>query len=400
MVNTQSERTAQLNGSTLPEENDVERLPTHTTSLTSKELRLIHQLCHFELKTPHHSFDPELKGYLYRFTCFMPPPHDLRFPRAWNAASLRDNSDAPLPTAIAKAQVLLNRPGALAPIPASPTHTTPTTVPQDQSPLFSVIPPEIRTRIFEFAVTLPTHDSKVRVTRRRSVYHAGGRVDIVIPTITAVSRLARRETLHLFFKLHNFTFGPFTDSVSPTTLLDDVSKWLSLISSHLPLMHQLTFEVQRRDKLVAWDTTDILSVKISHDPQHSRWIIKSVDDWADKDAAERQSLEHDNALLEQILAPMLDRKSRDDLTPAYLMWLMEDLRRFYAGEKLKPAYPPDDHWTLCTRAISPDLLRPLDMYTRKLEHEYWIRRPYWLCSLGHKLHLDDDGVFRCECEKA
>lgn len=74
---------------------------------------------------------------------------------------------------------------------------------------------------------------------------------------------------------------------------------------------------------------------------------------------------------------------------------MEDLRWFYAGEKLKPSFPPDRHWTLGTRGSWPDLARPPDMYTRRLKHEYGLYRPHWICSLGHKLDLDADGVFQC-----
>ena len=97
---------------------------------------------------------------------------------------------------------------------------------------------------------------------------------------------------------------------------------------------------------------------------------------------------------------MLHQRSRDDLTPAYLMWLMQDLRMFYAGEKLKPSYPPDYHWTLGTRGSIPDVICPPDMYTRHMTHEYWIGRPHWVCEQGHWMELEGDGVFWCECERA
>jgi len=168
MVTTrQSARIARQNGNTLPEEveeeEDAEPQPTHTTSLTPKELRLIHQLCRYQSKNPHHSFKPELKRHLYRFACFMPAPHTLRTPSAWNHSSWRDPPDSPLPTAVAKALVLLSRPGALTPIPAPPEPPTPPALPQRQSPLFSVLPPEIRSQIFELVVTLPTRKNKARV---------------------------------------------------------------------------------------------------------------------------------------------------------------------------------------------------------------------------------------------
>lgn len=401
MVTTrQSTRKAQRSSNTLEENEDTEPLPTHTSSLAPKELRLIHQLCHFKRKNPHQYFDPSLKRHLYRFECFMPPPHGLRTPGAWNSASWRDPPDTPLPTAIAKAQALLSRPGALAPIPAPPRPPTPTALPQNQSPLFSAIPPEIRTRIFELAVTLPTQNGKARIEQGCCVRHAREFVDFTIPAITAVSRLIRIEALPLFFRLNNFTFDPLTDSIGQTISKGAVGKWLAAMASHLTKMHQLTFELRRRDKIAGYDSRDILSVTIRHDPQHNRWTIMSDDDWSNRDEAERQSLERDNALLKQILVPMLDQRSRNDLTPAYLMWLMEDLSMFYAGEKLKPTYPPDYHWTLGTRGSRPDVMRPPDMYTGYLTHEYWIQRPHWVCSVGHWLALDADGVFRCDCEKA
>ena len=72
---------------------------------------------------------------------------------------------------------------------------------------------------------------------------------------------------------------------------------------------------------------------------------------------------------------------------------------FYAGEKLQPSYPPDPHWVLGTRHGHPGVVRPPDMYTKHLTHEYWIQRPHWVCSLGHWLELEADGVFRCKCEE-
>jgi hypothetical protein len=269
-----------------------------------------------------------------------------------------------------------------------------------QSPLFSVLPPEIRTRIFEFALTLPTRNGKARVKRACCTRHAGDIVDIAIPALAAVSRLVRREALPLFFKVNNFTFAPSTDSIGQKISKGDAGKWLFAMRSHLSSLHQLTFEVRRRDKIAGYDSRDILSVTIRHDRQHNRWTTTSDDDWSDRSEADRQSLERDNVLLQHILVPMLERISWNDLTPTFLMWLMEDLRMFYAGEKLSPSYPPDCHWTLGTRGSRPDVRRPPDMYTRHLQHEYWIQRPYWLCLRGHRLELEADGVFRCKCDKA
>jgi hypothetical protein len=64
------------------------------------------------------------------------------------------------------------------------------------------------------------------------------------------------------------------------------------------------------------DSDDILSITICHDPRRNRWIITSDDDWSGNDELNRLSLERDNALLKHILVPMLDQRSRDDLTPA------------------------------------------------------------------------------------
>ena len=398
MVTTrQSARNARQTGNTLPGEveEDAEPQPTHTTSLTPKELRLIHQLCRFRSKNPHHSFKPELERHLYRFACFMPAPHALQTPSAWNYASWRDPPDAPLPTAVTKALVLLSRHDALAPIPAPSEPPTPPALPQTQSPLFSVLPPEIRSQIFELAVTLPTQNGKAQVH-----CSCGDHIQIAMPAIAAVSRLVRREVLPLFFRINNFTFAPLRNCTGQKISKSGTGKWLAAMCSYLPSMHQLTFEVRRRDKVAGYYSSDILSVTIRHDPQHNRWTTTSHDDWSGKDEADRQSLESDKSLLQQILVPMLHQRSRDHLTPAYLMWLMEDLRMFYAGEKLKPKYPPDQHWNIGTCGSRPDVCRPPDMYTRHLEHKYWIQRPHWVCSVGHWLKLDEDGVFRCECEKA
>jgi hypothetical protein len=250
------------------------------------------------------------------FECFMPPPHGLRTPSACGPASWRDPLDAPLPTAIAKAQILLGRPGALAPIPAPPGPSTPAALLQEQSPLFSIVPPEIRTRIFEFAVTLPTHDGKTRVQRNCSLNHAKEHVGIQIPAIAAVSRLVRREALPLFFKVNNFTFAPLTYFIGQKMSEGDGGKWLAAMRSYLPSVHQLTFEVRRRDSIAGHDSDDILSITICHDPRRNRWIITSDDDWSGNDELNRLSLERDNALLKHILVPMLDQRSRDDLTPA------------------------------------------------------------------------------------
>lgn len=298
---------------------------------------------------------------------------------------------------MAVAHVLLSQPGALAPVPAPPKRPTPPALPQTQSPLFSVIPTEIRTRIFGLAVTL---DDKARVQRACCADHGGEHVDIAVPALAAVSRLVRRETLPLFFRLNNLTFAPLPDFRGQKMSKSGLGKWLAAIRSHLPSMHQLTFEVQRRVEVARYNSRDVLSVTIRHDPVFNRRSTTSTDDWSSKGDPDRQSLEHDNILLQQILVPMLDQRSRDDFTPDYLMWFMEDLRMFYAGEKLKPEYPPDCHWTLGTRGSRPDVYRPPDMDSRHLEHQYWVQRPYWLCWLGHRLELDVDGVFRCKCETA
>lgn len=346
MVTTrQSARNARQIDNTLPEEveEDAEPQPTHTTSLTPKELRLIHQLCRYQSKNPHHSFKPELKRHLYRFACFMTAPHTLRTPSAWNHSSWRDPPDSPLPTAVAKALVLLSRPGALTPIPAPPEPPTPPALPQRQSPLFSVLPPEIRSQIFELVVTLPTRKNKARVQCACCSRHAGDHNDIVVPALAAVSRRVRREALPLFFRLNNFTFPPLPDYNGRKMSKSDMGRWLAAMRFHLSSIHQLTFEVRRRDKVAGYDSRDILSVTTRRDPLNNCWITTSDDDWSGKDEADRQSLERDNTLLQQILVPMLHQRSRDDLTPAWLMWLMQDLRMFYAGEKLEPKYPPDHH---------------------------------------------------------
>lgn len=128
--------------------------PTHTTSLSKKERRLIRQLCRYEKDAAwSHIHDHEMKKQLYRFAYYFPPPDHKRWPRAWSTASRRGGPDALLSNALDKARYLLSRPDTLTPIQSPSITPAPTALPQIQSPLLSKIPPEVRTRIFEFAVT-------------------------------------------------------------------------------------------------------------------------------------------------------------------------------------------------------------------------------------------------------
>lgn len=232
----------------------------------------------------------------------------------------------------------LNRTDAFAPVPSPPSAPASTALSQTQSPLYSKVPPELRTRIFELAVALPTKDGKVGIEKcacSRLDCDNHFLHDIAPPAITNVSRLVRRETLPLFFECNNFTFPPPTTSVGQSQMNGPIGRWLTTFRSRLITVHQLTFQVARCANDL-WDGRDVLSVTIKHNPHQDRWNITSEDDWSHKNNASREALEEDSALLVRILQPMLDKKSRADLTPEYLLWLREDLRCFYAGEKLQP----------------------------------------------------------------
>lgn len=102
--------------------------------------------------------------------------------------------------------------------------------------------------------------------------------------------------------------------------------------AHLPLLHKLTFKVTpcENETTLYKGHSKVLSVTIRHDLQRGCWTISSSDDWSGvDDDATQLSLEGDSALLQRIIEPLLDQRSRVDLKPEYPMWLVHDLELFY-----------------------------------------------------------------------
>lgn len=170
--------------------------------------------------------------------------------------------------------------------------------------------------------------------------------------------------------------------------------------SHLTAVHQLTFEVSRyeKDDWIA-KKKEILSVTIRHSPQQNHWNITSEDDWSHMNDKDRVALENESALLVRIMARMLCQKSQADLTPEYLMWLREDLRCFYIGEKLGGA-----KWKAHSishdpfRGSRPDVARPPDMYAGYLSRSYH-GVLHWVCRWGHEIpRVTDPAAKCCVCE--
>jgi hypothetical protein len=331
------------------------------TSLTPQEARVVHKLNLLASVCPQCLFvedSHKLIRQLHRFNHFYPSKKKrVKFPEDWDWNYGEPNGS--LQTTARKVQEWFTRPDALKAPEEPPRPASPTPAPQLQSPLYSVLPVEIREFIFKLAVT----------SDQEGKYHH----PTTTPAITSVCRLVRKEMLQSFFKHNHFAFP--TD-FSGTTIHEPV-KWLYGMRPHLPKIHQITFFVNHW----ARNNTSIgdISVTIRHDPTHDCWTITCKDDWSvDKsdwfkaEPEDCKALECDGVLLCDIMRKMVEGRSRADLTTEYLMWLMHDARIFYTTERMEGEINPDYVYPKIN-AMGPSIKRLPDMYSTDIEHDQMVR---------------------------
>jgi hypothetical protein len=339
---------------------------TNMTSLTPQEARVVHKLNLFASVCPQCLFvedSHKLIRQLYRFNYFYPSKKKrVKFPEDWDWNYGEPNGS--LQTTARKVQEWFTRPDALkAPAPEEPPRpSSPTPAPQLQSPLYSVLPVEIREYIFKLVVTSYPEDDY-------NDYH----YPATTPAITSVSRLVRRELLQSFLKHNHFAFPTSFDS----TTIDNPLKWLYGMRPHLPKIHQITFFVNHwaRDSSSMGD----ISVTIRHDPTRDCWKTTCEDDWSvdkaewrKREPEDRKALERDGNLLCGLMRTMVEGRSRDYLTTEYLMWLMYDARMLYTAEKMEGTINPDYVYP-AINAMGPSIMRLPDMYSTNIEHDQMVR---------------------------
>lgn len=354
-----------------PEQPDLNlsSTPTHTTSLSKSERLLVLRLCLFSVAWPHLIHDDELKKQLYRFGYAFNPPDNLKWPRKWfNGPSLPNGS---LVETIPLVRELLNRPDALKRL--SPPTPAPITNTQSQSPLLARLPPELRNRIFELVLT---REDSIVVPAGRSKWDPAAKEQTrkeMPPPITRACRLARSETLPMFFGLNNFTLN--TNRMNtPATPYGVAEEWIYTMRPHLKEMHSLTFV------LASWETHDQvdITVRICHDQQKDCWKVEYLDNWQNKSGNHQWNLECDSDLLWRLMSQMMEQRSRADFTPEYLQWLVHDLKRIYYHVKGSPHHPAwveysakHEKWFLeLVQGPLPGVARPPDMYTTDLDMEF------------------------------
>jgi hypothetical protein len=326
------------------------------TSLTPQEARVVHKLNLFASVCPQCLFvkDPhKLIRQLYRFNYFYPSKKKcVKFPKDWDWYYAEPNGS--LQTTARKVQEWFTRPDALKAPEEPPCPASPTPAPQLQSPLYSVLPIEIRESIFELVVT-SDHEGE---------YHHPA----TAPAITSVCRLMRKDLLQSFFKHNHFAFPT---NFNQTTIHEPV-KWLYGMRPHLSKIHQITFFVNQ------WTRNDYpsqdISVTIRHDLTQDCWTTTCEDDWSvdTPDPEERKALECDGVLLCDLMRKMVEGRSRADLTTEYLMWMMHDARIFYTTEKMEGeinaayVYP-------AINVMGPSIVRLPDMYSTDIEHDQMVK---------------------------
>ena len=245
--------------------------------------------------------------------------------------------------------------------------------PQPQCTLLGRLAPELRTRIFEYAVT---EDGGIRVPMRTDddqAINKENHLRAAPSPITQVSRQARLEALPLFFQLNNFVFDT----------RHFASQWLNAKSHLLCFLHHITFEVAYCDYQEGPNDDKPLSITAHWNTRAKQWSIYSTDDHSTiTPPFERGYYIYSSQLLHEILAAMLDQRTPEAFSAAHLLWMSYDLKKFYYRARL--IEPPHDTQTIVglQRATSnlenldylcglkPDVARPAGMYARDLEAQY------------------------------
>lgn len=179
------------------------------------------------------------------------------YPEEWDDYLWRAGPDKQIPQAKAKAQELLSRPGALELVSKPPE---PVPLPQTQGPLFSILPPELRTWIFELVVT---REDRILLPSLKA--SDATRNEAYPPALARVSRLVRRETLPLSFRCNHFFFDTICTSKAycsnHSTIATDrlLLKWLAPMAPHLPLLHHITIQIPRYEDAFPMPTYSELS---------------------------------------------------------------------------------------------------------------------------------------------
>ena len=161
---------------------------------------------------------------------------------------------------------------------------------------------------------------------------------------------------------------------TPATPYGITEEWIYTMRPHLKQMHSLTFV------LASWKNhsqVDI-TVRICHDQQKDCWKLEFLDNWQHEFGDCRWELECDSDLLWRLMCQMMDQRSRADLTPEYLQWLVHDLKRIYYHIKGSPHHPAYvaysakcEKWFLeLVQGPLPGVARPPDMYTTDLDMKF------------------------------
>jgi hypothetical protein len=336
------------------------------TSLTPKEAREVHKLNRFASQSPQclPSGSRELIRQLYRLNYFYPSKKKrVKIPRTWRWDYAEP--EGTLQTTTRSVREWFTRPDALKAPEALLRPPSPTPLPQLRSPLYSILPTEIREYIFKLVVTSYPEDE----------YHYPN----ITPAITSVCRLTRQKMLQLFFKHNHFAFP--TQKQFTEIAIKDPIKWLYAMRPHLQKIHQITFFVGCIAIIDGYSFWGPVSVTIKHDPAQGCWKTTCEDDWSIEKPNtgkitpdERKALESEGNLLCGLMRTMVEGRSRADLTPEYLIWLMHDARIVYATEKMERSFDGMGMYP-GVNTLGPDIVRPPDMYSTHIEYDQIVRCP-------------------------
>jgi hypothetical protein len=186
----------------------------------------------------------------------------------------------------------------------------------------------------------------------------------------------------MFFGLNDFLF--VTNYITPTGTFEE---WLYTMRPHLSSMNYIFV-------LSSWIEVSLMSgtcshrdiiARLYHDKHRNCWAVTSLDDWDDYDDHLRWDLECDSDLLQDILRQMTDQRSRADITPEFMLWLIFDLMRIYYHAKILSFYPGQrgcesraSNWFRdLAEGPPPYVARPPNMYTTDLDEEFLRREGEW-----------------------